>query len=176
MRRRFLLAPALLALTSCAPDPEPVPTPDPVPETDVSYSDLRAFSEEQVACLARAAYHEARGEGRRGMAAVVHVVLNRAEAPAYPDQPCAVVNQGAETASNGRCQFSWACDGKPDTPNNLVAYDRALDVARAAAAGDLADPTEGAVMFHARTVDPYWTSAAEKTAEIGSHVFYKLDE
>ena len=164
MRR---IALALLALAACAPDPEPVPTPEP----DVTLGDVRAFSEAQVACLARTAYHEARGEGRRGMAAVVHVVLNRTEALAWPDEPCAVVKQGNERS----CQFSWTCDDLPDEPKNLVAYARALKVARAAAEGDLADPTDGAVMFHAKRVDPYWTSDAERTAEIGRHVFYRLD-
>ena len=173
--RLVAAAAVLFALASCAPDPEPVPTPEPdlhAGTEETRLGDVRAFSDAQVACLARTAYHEARGEGRRGMAAVVHVVLNRTEALAWPDDPCAVVNQ----KSGDSCQFSWVCDGKSDEPKNLVAYGRALNVARAAAEGDLADPTDGAVMFHAKRVDPYWTDAAERTTEIGAHVFYKLDE
>lgn len=162
----------LALLASCGPDPEPAPAPVPVPEVASAPRPAPALPDAQVECLARAAYHEARGEGRRGMAAVVHVVLNRAEAPAYPDEPCAVVEQGR----GGRCQFSWFCDGLPDEPTNPVAYDRALDVAEAAASGTLPDPTDGATMFHAKRVDPYWTDAAEKTAEVGDHVFYRLDE
>lgn len=158
-----------LLLSACAPDPEPAPTPAPVP--DVALADVRAVPEAQIACLARTAYHEARGEGRRGMIAVVHVVLNRTEALAWPDEPCAVVRQG-----NGRsCQFSWTCDDLPDEPENLIAYARALKIARRAAEGDLPDPTRGAVMFHAKRVTPYWAESAERTAEIGSHVFYRLD-
>ena len=165
---------AVGALSACTPDraPEPTPTPDPLPETEIATEDVRVLPEPQIACLARTAYHEARGEGPGGMAAVVHVVLNRTAALAYPDEPCAVVNQ----RRGASCQFSWACDGKSDEPQNLVAYDRALGVARAAAAGEIGDPTDGAVMFHARSVEPYWTKAAEKTAEIGRHVFYRLEE
>ena len=171
MRPALPAAALLLALASCAPDPEPVPTPAP-DVAEAAAADLRGFSDRQIACLARTAYHEARGEGRRGMAAVIHVVLNRTEALAWPDEPCAVVRQG----KGGKCQFSWACDDLPDEPQNLVAYDRALDLARAAAEGEIADPTDGAVMFHAARVTPYWTDAAERTAKIGSHVFYRLDE
>lgn len=181
MIRHTLPASLILAVAAAGCTPAPTATPEPsvdiIAEAPaVTIGDVRVFPQEQVACLAQTAYHEARGEGRPGMAAVVHVVLNRTEALGYPDQPCAVVNQGADGRTNGRCQFSWACDGKSDVPGNQQAYDRAMDVAQAALDGDLADPTDGAVMFHAKRVNPYWTSAAEQTAEIGSHVFYRLDE
>ncbi|WP_051882395.1 cell wall hydrolase [Parvularcula oceani] len=165
---------ALLCLTSCGPDPQPEPTPAPVDQAEAPAATqplVPALPREEIACLARAAYHEARGEGKDGMAAVVHVVLNRADSLAYPDTPCAVVEQG-----NGRsCQFSWFCDGKSDEPRNLIAYERALRVARAAATGELADPTDGATMFHGPQVTPYWTASAELTATVGSHRFYRLD-
>ena len=170
---------AALLVAACG-DPEDTPDPtdppvEPVLTERVLAEAIPAYTRAEVACLARTAYHEARGEGRQGMAAVAHVVLNRAEAPAFPDDVCAVAMQGAEGRSNGGCQFSWACDGEPDEPKNLVAYGRALDVARSAVSGKLEDPTGGAVMFHAARVTPYWTREAEQTARIGSHLFYRLD-
>jgi len=45
-------------------------------------------------CLTKAAYYEARGEGRDGMRAVVQVVLNRVRHSAFPNSVCGVVFQG----------------------------------------------------------------------------------
>lgn len=126
----------------------------------------------QATCLAKAAYFEARGEGRSGMAAVAHVVMNRAAHDAYPETPCGVVEQRRGTS----CQFSWACDGLSDEPGDPDLYLTARRVADAVAHGDAPDPTGGATMFHAARVTPYWTAEAEHTATIGRHLFYRLDE
>ncbi|MBB4659724.1 cell wall hydrolase [Parvularcula dongshanensis] len=166
MRRAAILS--LFLLLACSPDPEPAPAPSPVPQTERADA---ALPTEELVCLATAAYFEARGEGEEGMAAVAHVVMNRAESEAYPDTPCAVVTQ-----RRGRsCQFSWYCDGKPDQPKNLARYAEALTVARAVMNGEAPDPTDGATMFHASRSTPYWAQHASMTAEIGSHRFYRLD-
>ena len=166
----FVLALALLASLAEAPA-APAPTPEAIVLAEIAPPLPRG----ELACLAQTAYHEARGEGAEGMAAVIHVVLNRTQAVAWPDTPCEVAMQGAEASRSGRCQFSWACDGQADTPRDLSSYTQALILARDAAMGRLPDPTGGAVMFHAERVTPAWTEAAEPTAAIGAHVFYRLD-
>jgi hypothetical protein len=69
--------------------------------------------------LALNIYHEAKGEGRRGMLAVGWVVLNRASDPAFPRRVEDVVTQG--------CQFFWLCDAHPDEPADGRAWRRALE-------------------------------------------------
>lgn len=163
MTNRSLLTLAFLVLASCGGGEEET--------VSAGASKELRLSAAQLTCLAKAAYFEARGEGERGMAAVAHVVLNRAEHEAYPETPCGVVEQ----RRGDRCQFSWACDGKPDEPTDAQAFLAARRVADEVARSGAADPTGGATMFHAARVTPYWAAEAEHTATVGRHLFYRLD-
>jgi N-acetylmuramoyl-L-alanine amidase len=121
--------------------------------------------EEAVECIATAVYYEARGEEDDGREAVAHVILNRAEHEDFPDTPCEVVGDG--------CEFSVRCDGRPERmadPDDRVA---AFAVAEAAVEGERADPTEGALFFHARSVQLDWFETLERVGPIGGHVFYR---
>ena len=129
-------------------------------------------------CLATNIYHEARNEGLTGQRAVAWATMNRVESPKYPNSVCDVVYQ-AELNENGvplknRCQFSFYCDGKPDTVDDLAAWNVAEIVAEEVmtAYGVETDPTNGAIMYHAHYVTPYWASSYEKTARIDTHIFY----
>src|SRR5688572_19337306 len=75
-------------------------------------------SERELRCLAEGIYFEARGEPLRGQLAVGRVILNRVASDAYPNTICDVVYQNDHMRN--RCQFSFACDGKPDT---IAEYD-----------------------------------------------------
>ena len=87
-------------------------------------SKINAWDENgEVACLAEAIYFEAGNQSDAGRLAVGHVVLNRQEMREYPNSICDVVHQ-AEWRENWkgnmipvkhRCQFSYFCDGKPET-------------------------------------------------------------
>ena len=126
---------------------------------------------DDVKCLSRALYHEARGEGERGMRAVAEVVLNRAESSRFPDTVCAVVDQGA---GNGRgCQFSFVCDGSERRRLEPRAWRRAQNLAREMLNGGDRALTDGATHFHALRVNPNWSRVYEMTAEIGAHRFYR---
>jgi len=134
---------------------------------------------EQQHCVALNVYHEARGGSRMGMKAVAFVTLNRVQDNRYPDTPCDVVYQ-ARLKSNGQpqinqCQFSWYCDGKADTPLDDVMWKRTNQVAYEVLLqyGNVEDPTEGAVMYHASYVSPYWSDSYKKTIRIDEHIFYK---
>ncbi|WOI52332.1 cell wall hydrolase [Parvularcula sp. LCG005] len=148
----------------------------PVPPTSRQLVDLLPLvlpknpSEEQRACLALAIYHEARSDGWAGMEAVAHAVRNRMDALLYPQSACGVVKQGGETPP---CQFSWWCDGKPDTPRNRHLHQMADHIAAAVLMDQYTDTTYGATSFHATYVRPYWTEHMKKTVEIGRHVFYR---
>ena len=126
-----------------------------------------------LVCLARTIYFEARGQGDSELAAVGHVVLNRARHSDFPDGICAVIREGGEEPP---CQFSWWCDGRPDTAYNRQEYKRAVRIARGILSGEIADPTNGANMFHNRHASPGWVDAAEDRGRIGDQHFYYLED
>jgi spore germination cell wall hydrolase CwlJ-like protein len=47
----------------------------------------------EINCLAKAVYHEARGEPREGQLAIAKTVLNRVSDPKFPKSVCKVVYQ-----------------------------------------------------------------------------------
>ena len=122
-------------------------------------------------CLAEAIYFESRGEPRDSQVAVAHVVLNRVASKVYPSRICAVIREGEELGK-GRCQFHWRCDDKPDVPSEYAAWRDAQALADEILAGEVPDPTRGALFFHAVYVSPQWASRLRRTATIGSHIYY----
>jgi spore germination cell wall hydrolase CwlJ-like protein len=140
------------------------------------WSDQRADAAPPVGpdleCLALNVYWEARSQPAEDQLAVAFVTLNRLRSDRFPDSICEVVRQGGEDELH-KCQFSWWCDGEPDTPTNEAAWREALDVARQALAGRHVDPTGGALYFHHASVRPDWARKAVPTRTIGQHVFYR---
>jgi len=123
----------------------------------------------ELDCLAQAVYFEARGEPIKGQAAVAEVVLNRVDSPMFPRTVCGVVNQ----QNAGGCQFSYVCDGKPETIGDRKAWDRSMRIAGALLGGAPRTLTEGATHFHTPAVSPSWSKRFLKTATIGGHLFYR---
>jgi spore germination cell wall hydrolase CwlJ-like protein len=135
-------------------------------------------SEREIRCLAEGMYFEARGEPLRGQLAVGRVILNRVASNAYPDTICGVVYQN--DYMRNRCQFSFACDGKPD----LISERQVWNDVRGYAAWLLAnDPKPGseyqvlasldtATHYHADYVSPRWSNFFTLTIRIGRHFFY----
>ena len=123
-------------------------------------------------CLTQAAYYEARGEGRDGMAAVAQVVLNRARHSAFPSSVCGVVFQGAGRRTG--CQFSFTCDGSMRGPVNGAAWGRARDVASRALAGAVYARVGNATHFHTTNVSPGWRNSLIQVGQVGQHVFYRF--
>jgi spore germination cell wall hydrolase CwlJ-like protein len=129
----------------------------------------------ETKCLAEAIYFEARGEPEQGQIAVAQVVLNRLKNPTYPKTICDVVYQNANMLN--ACQFSFACDGLPETIDEPDAWKIALALAQKVVADDdktmyIAD-VGAATHYHATYVRPDWAGEMLKVDKIGSHVFYK---
>ena len=147
-----------------------------------------SISDRSAECLALNMYHEARGQGIAGELAVTAVVLNRVNDKRYPDTICEVVEEGPTRASwkdpkvrypiKNRCQFSWFCDGKSDTPRNKKIYNRMYGLADAILTNDLPfiDITGGATHYHADYVSPAWAKTKTKTVEIQDHIFYRWEK
>ena len=147
-------------------------------------------------CLALNMYHEARNQETAGLFAVSAVVLNRVNDPRFPNSVCEVIKQGPIRESwktrqhenlpaseriyypiKNRCQFSWYCDGKSDTPHNKEKYKELLDLAEAIMYNEISfvDITDGALFYHAYYVTPGWSKTKQKTVEIQDHIFYRWD-
>jgi hypothetical protein len=131
-------------------------------------------SKEELICLALNDYWEARSEVLAGRIAVARVVLNRAMDARFPSNLCDVVKQ-TRTGALHRCQFSWFCDGKADTPYDPKVWRDSLKIAAAVVQKDssLPDPTDGALWYHADFTRPAWALGYESTTIIGTHVFYR---
>lgn len=133
------------------------------------------YHDADLTVLAKTLYGEARGEGRAGMEAVAHVILNRAKRGGWWGSTVSQV-----------CLHPWqfSCWNKND-PNSKVlealridtdkeppAYLRAHAAAAAVMAGDVPDPTQGSTHYHADTILPQWAAGLEVAAHIGRHRFY----
>lgn len=124
----------------------------------------------ELVCLALAVYYEARSEPFLGQVAVAEVVLNRAQSERYPDDVCEVVTQGG--TARHRCQFSYYCDGKPESPQNRRAWRRAMAIAKLTSNGVISAEVDAATHYHANYVSPFWRNHYSHVATIGRHIFY----
>jgi spore germination cell wall hydrolase CwlJ-like protein len=132
---------------------------------------LPESSEADLNCLAQAIYYEARGEPLPGQIAVAEVVINRTASKRYPASICEVVFQNDHMRN--RCQFSFACDGKTDTPPQNVAWQTSQSLAVYAMTDNSLQLTGTATHYHADYVSPGWSRRLEKTVSIGRHIFYR---
>lgn len=131
----------------------------------------RATGNQQWRCLTEAIYFEARGEPIEGQIAVAEVILNRVDSQRYPSSICKVVNQG--TGRLHACQFSYTCDGIPETVSEPAAWERAGKIARLLVDGAPRSLTAAATHYHADYVNPHWARVYPRTAQVGRHIFYK---
>jgi len=124
---------------------------------------------DEVECLAKNIYWEARNQSIQGMYAVADVTLNRVSDKRWPSTVCTVVKQ----RKRGICQFSWYCDGKSDIPKTKAVYNLCTLIAYASLYSKGAPVVpENVYWYHAESVSPYWADAYRHHATIGDHRFY----
>ena len=148
----------------------PVAEPDAIAEADP------AINQTELACLAKNIYFESANESDLGKIAVAMVVLNRVESQDFPNTICEVVHQPSRNSTNKRgCQFSWTCDGKPDTVRSQEKYQAIVALSRdiLRSRDTIVDIVDGALYYHAVYVKPSWAKYFEKVARIDTHIFYK---
>lgn len=145
----------------------------------------KRYTSEDLDCMARNIYFEARNESRAGMAAVAQVVMNRVEDPRFPSTPCEVIyqaqvsqwhlkNTGKVVPLRNKCQFSWYCDGKEDHINYASpAWAESYAVAEEVLSGDHTDLVAGADHYHADYVKPRWRRSMTHVVTIDTHIFYR---
>lgn len=131
----------------------------------------RPKSTSELECMAEALYFEARGESMAGQLAVAEVIYNRVKSPRFPNSVCGVINQGAERRF--ACQFTYNCDGKPETIHNRKVYEKLRKISYLVLKGKITDITKGATFYHNTTVNPKWARVFKRTRIIGPHYFYR---
>lgn len=149
---------------------------------------------EQAYCLALNIYHESRGESISGQFAVAHTTMNRVRDRRYPNTLCGVVKDAADMRTDipslpaiNRCQFSWYCDGKPDTVYltkggkrltlNINSFEVASVVALMTMTGMSSDNTQGATHYYNyKIVTPKWASHFTPTITVGNHTYLRREK
>jgi N-acetylmuramoyl-L-alanine amidase len=124
---------------------------------------IQAAKAQDIECLARNIYHEARGEGFRGQIAVAQVTLNRVRNPKFHNTVCGVVY--------AHRQFSWTLD-KSKRVRDKKAWQHSLAIARAVLTQSVQLPHFTATHFHTRQVKPSWAKHKRVVAVINNHIFY----
>jgi len=124
----------------------------------------------ETSCLAEALYCEARGQGVLGQKAIAEVVVRRTHRSGFPHSICGVVHQRSGTG----CQVSFVCDGTMDRPKATGEWNHAVRLAAKIITGamPLTNITQGAISFHAATLEADWPGMVP-TVTIGHNVFYR---
>ncbi len=123
-------------------------------------------------CLVAAVYFEARSEPLEGQYAVAEVVMNRVESSRYPNSICGVISQDLGPLPMD-CQFTFMCDGKPETMHDEDSAKTALAVATNVMNGTVSESyAEDALWYHADYVSPHWSKKLFVVSKHGKHIFF----
>lgn len=121
---------------------------------------------DEVDCLTKNIYHEARGESELGWKAVAWTTLNRTQSGKFPSNVCAVVYQPH--------QFSWTSRSINISNRELLNSIRqvAIDVMQAHRDGDVPAGLES--MKHALYFDSMRPKRTKHVVTVGRHNFYEV--
>ena len=141
---------------------------------DAARDEVLQARAQQLNCLARNVYFEARGEPEAGQYAVAEVTMNRKAAARYPATVCEVVHQKNWDPLRKRyvAAFSWTELSDLPAPSG-EEWARARKVAEEVYDGERPEKLYGALYYHAARVKPSWAKEKKLVARIGRHEFYK---
>jgi hypothetical protein len=152
------------------PKARPDDIPGPSPAERLALTGAARVKAER--CLAQAIYFEARDQPARGQSAVAQVVINRVFSGYYPNDVCGVIYQNAHR--HLACQFTFACDGKPETIRERGAWARAQRIAKQTLDGKIYLPEVAkSTHYHASYVRPRWVREMKTMVRHGVHTFYR---
>lgn len=144
-----------------------------------AYSEHSRAADEQkrltdIGCLSRNIFHEARGEPLAGQRAVAEVTLNRVASRHFPNTVCEVVYEQRWDRRRERYvgAFSWTELEKTAEPTG-VSWERARAAAESVYDRESEPIVQGALFYHAVTIEPRWASSKKQVARIGRHIFYE---
>jgi spore germination cell wall hydrolase CwlJ-like protein len=132
-------------------------------------------------CLAKNVYFEARNQSSVGQLAVSHVVLNRVMDSRFPSSVCGVVHQSHYNDRGqplrNKCHFSWFCDGRSDDIEDIKSYTDIYNLMIISyglyfSGIDLADMS---THYHTVTSSPSWAPTKKFIMTIDQHHFYEWE-
>jgi len=130
---------------------------------EYGYLSMSQPKPQDIACLAKNIYMEARGEPIEGQIAVAQVTLNRLNSGSFGSSICKVVYAYK--------QFSWTLNSSRKVKSNKE-WEGSVAVATAVLKGSVHLPKFNALYFHTRQVKPYWARTRTQVATIANHIFY----
>lgn len=145
-----------------------MPEPEVTPEAEIDVVDAH--------WMALTMWGEARGQGEEAMRAVGHVIDNRRRSQRHGDFATDTVSEA----------WQFSCWNRGD-PNRLAIeriaslpegsreeqmWQAARRIAGEISSGRSADPTGGALFYHAATVAPRWSAGLAPVTRIGGHLFF----
>jgi spore germination cell wall hydrolase CwlJ-like protein len=154
--------PTTIETVSPALDTLALETPEPA--IDFASGPIGQVSASDLECMAKVVDHEAANQPREGQLAVAHVMINRVLSAKFPNSLCAVAYQPR--------QFSYINSHR--IREGSQRWQAALDIAREALSGGVADNSRGALFFHARYIAPNsFFRTRTKVAALDDHIFYR---
>ncbi len=141
---------------------------------DLQRIELERARSQDLTCLARNLYFEARGEPSAGQYAVAEVTLNRVASGHFPNTVCEVVHEERWDAIRKRYvgAFSWTEMRSTSTLED-AAWKRAVIVATEVYDDQHVPRVPAALFYHERNIRPSWARAKKPIATIGRHIFYQ---
>ncbi len=117
----------------------------------------------ELFCLARAVYHESRGEPELGQVAVAHVILNRFKSPDFPKTICGVVYQPGQFTDIMKYHVDF----------NSSEWTTAFEIATIAYSGMDESPVGEALYYYnpAKVKEPLWAKTKKHLVRIHNHLF-----
>lgn len=124
-------------------------------------------------CLTKNIYYEARGEPIDGQYAVAEVTMNRVASKHYPNTVCEVVYQEKFDVIRKRnvSAFSWT-ELDLTGPVDRGIWKRAWKVAEEVYDEQAEPRADGALFYHSKYIRPRWARGKRRVAKIGKHIFY----
>lgn len=121
---------------------------------------------QQLFCVAKAVYSEARGEPVMGQVAVAWGIKHRMASDDFPNQPCDIIYDERHAI-----QFPHIKQVLIDEDSR--EWDSAVEVAGLVIAGFIDDPIKGRRFWYNpdKAAKPKWLKMG-KPVRIGSHIFY----
>ena len=161
----FLIFPSALAHSSIdVGDLKIKETPTAIVKPIQLVEDKKEVNSNELTCLTRVIYYEARDQGTKGKLAIADVTLNRVDSNMFPHSICKVIKQHG--------QFSWYRHGKHRYKNFEEDWDEAKDIAEKATKHRNSVLPKNVLFFHADYVHPRWSHKLRRVAHIEDHIFY----
>lgn len=137
----------------------------------LTFASFKTYANDQIDCLAKAMYFEARGGKDHELVNIGHVILNRVDSNKFPNSVCSVIADKKHSI-----QFPWYYKGK--SIKYLKTFKEIKILANilynSHVNNERIDTTKGSLFFHSKRIDLRWKHYKRVSVLDNLHYFYKL--